>query len=176
MKKVLSKAVPIVLICIFFVMLIIVSNKKGDNHIIEEEESFYVQVPEAQRFFSTDSSFSLLPSHNEKYKVIYVFASWCPSCAKHIGLIQEVKGEYEMSVIGLSWDENQENLKEWLAKNSNPFEEIGALSSDLVMELGVSVLPAVFIIDQTSKIVYHDEGDIDETQFKNVLDKIDAVY
>jgi thiol-disulfide isomerase/thioredoxin len=99
-------------------------------------------------------------SKDWKGKVILVdfWATWCAPCVKALPRIKRVYKDYHdkgLEIVGVSWDDNHSKLKEFLANDPEMVwpqlyseETVKLDKHPLAKELGVVMIPAMFLIDR----------------------------
>ena len=101
--------------------------------------------------------------------ILDFFASWCQPCKKSIPHIMELNRKYGkqgLQILGLSLDEDNEDLIEFIA----PFKlnyPVALANEDLQTEYGLRSLPTLYIINKKGIVVEKFMGLTDEVQ-KNV--------
>jgi len=108
-----------------------------------------------------------------KYSIINFFASWCISCkAEHNSLLELAKND-KIKIFGVAWRDIDQNTRNYLAKNGNPYLKVGVDSKGIFAKsLGVGAMPESFIINPQGKIIYYQKGMIDEEFARFVLSLI----
>ncbi|MES2677921.1 MAG: redoxin family protein [Pseudomonadota bacterium] len=97
-----------------------------------------------------------------KYSLINVFASWCVSCVAEHDLLMQLARTNKINIYGVAWRDINENTKDYLAKNGNPYLKIGADNKGIFSKLlSVSGTPESFLIDPQGRVIYYWRGAID---------------
>jgi len=106
-----------------------------------------------------------------KYSLVNVFASWCFSCvAEHI-LLMEIARENKVNIYGVAWRDINENTKDYLAKNGNPYLKIGTDNKGIFSKLlSVSGTPESFLVDGKGRVIYYWRGAIDRKILNQLID------
>ncbi len=103
-----------------------------------------------------------------KYSLINVFASWCSSCAAEHSLLMELSRENKINIYGIAWRDINQNTKDYLAKNGNPYLKIGVDNKGIFSKLlSVSGTPESFLVDPNGRIINYWRGSIDKGQLPN---------
>lgn len=105
----------------------------------------------------TTTSGQTLSLANYKGHVLILdfFASWCVPCKRSIPHIMELNSKYGkqgLQILGLSLDEDKDDLIEFVA----PFKlnyPVALANEDLQSEYGIRSLPTLFVIDKKGIIV-----------------------
>lgn len=107
-----------------------------------------------------------------KVHLLNIFASWCVPCAVEAPQLAELRGQ-GVDVVGVAIRDRPEELKDFLARNGNPFSRIGADNvSAIQFALGSSGVPESFVIDGQGIIRYQHIGEIRPEQVPMILEKI----
>jgi len=106
-------------------------------------------------------------SNDGKPMIISFFATWCKPCHRELAAIHEVYADWVeetgVKLVAVSIDEGQNALKvapEVKAKGWE-FEVLLDPNGDFKRALGVNLIPAVFLLDGSGKIV------LTRTSYKN---------
>ena len=144
-----------------------------------------VAQPELKRFESMNKPFKLafksadgapIDVEKSKGKVVLIdfWATWCGPC---IASLPELIGVYEkfhdkgLEVIGISFDEDCDEMKRFVKKNKMPWPQFcdgGKYDNALNKEFGVRAIPTMYLIDKKGILR-------DIWARENLADKIEAL-
>lgn len=116
-------------------------------------------------------------SNDGKPFVITFFATWCKPCHRELKAIHEVYPDWQdetgMKVIAVSIDEGQNvnKVKPLVDASAWEYEVLLDSNGDFKRAMGVSTIPALFIIDGDGKIVDRHTGYTDGSE-ENIIEKI----
>ncbi len=80
-------------------------------------------------------------------RLLNLFASWCVPCIAEAPLLVALRRE-GVAIDGIAIRDRPEDIADFLARNGDPFERIGAdRESRVMMTLGSSGVPESFVID-----------------------------
>ena len=98
-----------------------------------------------------------------KYSLINVFASWCTSCLAEHSLLMELARGGKINIYGVAWRDINQNTKDYLQKNGNPYLKVGVDNKGIFSKLlSVSGTPESFLVNPQGRVVYYWQGAIDE--------------
>jgi cytochrome c biogenesis protein CcmG/thiol:disulfide interchange protein DsbE len=93
--------------------------------------------------------------------LINVFGSWCVSCRLEHPTLMALKAAGAAPIYGLDWKDDPADGAAWLARNGDPYEQVGGdREGRVALDLGVSGAPETFIIDKKGRIAYKQVGAI----------------
>ena len=116
-------------------------------------------------------------SNNGKPFIISFFALWCKPCLRELAAIHEVYADWQdetgMKLIAVSNDQGQDSYKVAPTVNGNGWEYEVLLdpNGDFKRAMGVSTIPAIFIVDGKGKIVSSRTGYTDGSE-KHLIEEI----
>jgi cytochrome c biogenesis protein CcmG/thiol:disulfide interchange protein DsbE len=165
MKKLLLISPLVILLVIVVAGLIALYQHNKNSSItakLQSGEKIFVpafSLPELYNQAATFSSQDL----TGKYSLINVFASWCLSCkAEHETLMQLARSN-KINIYGIAWRDINQNTKDYLEKNGNPYLKVGVDSKGIFSKLlSVSGTPESFLINPQGQVIYYWQGAIDE--------------
>ncbi len=107
---------------------------------------------------------------DEDVSIVNFFASWCVPCLAEHPLLQDLTTRYNIPIYGVAWNDNRQNIQNWLNKHGNVFKTvIMDNKQDLGLELGVYGIPETFIIDKKGIIRYRWAGVLTEELIKDEI-------
>ena len=95
--------------------------------------------------------------------VIDFWATWCQPCIRSIPLLNEISEEFAqrgVSFIGVSIDgpRNQSKIKPFAQSIGVTYPILRDMNSELMMELGVTAVPTLMLLDDEGELIYFHEG------------------
>lgn len=91
--------------------------------------------------------------------LVNVFASWCIPCRDEHPLLEALKAETGVRLLGINHSDAPENARAFLAELGNPYDAIGADRDRRVsIDWGVYGVPETFIVDRNGTIVFKHVG------------------
>jgi cytochrome c biogenesis protein CcmG, thiol:disulfide interchange protein DsbE len=108
-----------------------------------------------------------------KYSLINLFASWCFNCKAEHALLMEIYRSNKINIYGIAWRDINQNTKDYLAKNGNPYLKIGVDNKGILSKLlSVSGTPESFLVNPQGQVIYYWRGAIDEDALNKLLNVI----
>lgn len=109
---------------------------------------------------TTDGKAVDLSKYRGRVVLIHYWATWSDLCKGEIETLKQLQAKYGkagLSLVGVSVDNNPQELKVFLDKNRLPwpqvFEPGGLDGSRLANELGILTLPTMILVDKDGKVV-----------------------
>lgn len=116
-------------------------------------------------------------SNDGKPFIISFFALWCKPCQRELKAIAEVYDEWQeetgVKVYAISIDEaqNVHKVKPFIDQHEWEYEVILDSNSDFKRAMGVTMIPAVFIVDGEGNIVDSRNGYTDGSE-SHLIEKV----
>jgi cytochrome c biogenesis protein CcmG/thiol:disulfide interchange protein DsbE len=106
---------------------------------------------------------------NGKPRLINVYASWCLPCIAEAPQLMRLK-QAGVRIEGIAVRDTPEAMRQFLARNGDPYAAIGADKDGAVqLALGSSGVPETFIVDGRGRILDQHIGDIREDDVAGIL-------
>ena len=169
MSKKLLLASPLIILLTIAIIGIVSLYKHNQNRSIEDklQSGEEILLPkfslpdlyDSQKIFSNQDL-------KGKYSLINVFASWCVSCVAEHNLLMELSRKNSINIYGVAWRDINQNTKNYLTKNGNPYLKIGVDGKGIFSKiLSVNGTPESFIVNDQGRIIYYQKGAIDKRIF-----------
>jgi cytochrome c biogenesis protein CcmG/thiol:disulfide interchange protein DsbE len=102
-------------------------------------------------------------------RLVNIFASWCVPCIAEAPVLGELE-QRGVAIDGIAIRDKPEDVAEFLARNGDPYQRIGAdMRSSVQMALGSSGVPESFVVDGRGIIRYQHVGPIMPQDVQTVL-------
>lgn len=107
-----------------------------------------------------------------KVQLVNIWGTWCVSCKiEHPYLVQ--KAAEGVSIIGISYKDDNEAARRWLNDLGNPYAAIVVDEEGLLgLDLGVTGAPETFIVDAKGIIRYKHTGVITAANWSLIAEQI----
>ncbi len=171
--------IPLIVLILIFIVGVLTIYKIQDKK--ELEERFFSQkiidLPQfsLQNLFDDNDSLTNSDFTEKEYYLLNVFASWCTSCRAEHDILLKISNNKNINIYGIAFKDIDENTKQYLAYNKNPYKKVGidrrGELSDLLFVKGV---PETFLINKKSQIIYHHQGGLDQ-EFISLINKLTVV-
>ena len=113
------------------------------------------------------TSVSLDEIKSPSIKLVNFWASWCPPCrAEHPKLLE--LSEQGVQIIGVNFNDNEDNASLYLKESGNPFTSIAFdPSGKTAIDWGVTAPPETFIINSNGVVIFRFAGPLVGTDYEN---------
>jgi cytochrome c biogenesis protein CcmG/thiol:disulfide interchange protein DsbE len=106
-------------------------------------------------------------------RLVNIFASWCVPCIAEAPVLGELKAR-GVVIDGIAIRDRPEDVAEFLQRNGDPYQRIGAdMQSSVQMALGSSGVPESFVVDGRGIIRYQHVGPIMPQDLDTVLAELE---
>lgn len=108
------------------------------------------------------------------YRLINLFASWCPPCIAEFPLLEQLRQD-GIEVIGIAWKDKEAPIDRLFAKHKSPFTTVYLDSEGAYgIGLGIRGLPESFLIDPNGVIIAHYPGILVADELADIRAKVTA--
>lgn len=98
-----------------------------------------------------------------KYSIINFFASWCTTCHAEHEALMRLKQEGIVDIYGVAWRDINDNTKDYLEKNGNPFTKIATDNKAIFSKItGIKAVPETLIVDSSGKVIFKYQGNLED--------------
>jgi DsbE subfamily thiol:disulfide oxidoreductase len=110
------------------------------------------------------------PDH---YSAVNFWASWCHPCREEMPWLQELRTRANIRIYGISYVDNRDDARNFLATYGNPFYAVGEdPRGTLAIEWGLTGVPETFFFDDQGNVIYRHIGSIEQEDITFIMDKI----
>jgi cytochrome c biogenesis protein CcmG/thiol:disulfide interchange protein DsbE len=179
-----NKFLPLILLLSFIVMIGVSTYKiNAKQHLDKENKT--ENTPTIGSFFKVDISlpdFSLSDLSNQndyfskkdligKYSVINIFASWCVTCQAEHEILMRLKQEGIIDIYGIAWRDINENTKNYLVENGDPFTKVASDNKGIFGKIiGIKAVPETLIVNQEGKVIMRYQGNLQDFSIDEIKD------
>tara|TARA_B100000965_G_C19556460_1_gene742456 strand:- start:387 stop:905 length:519 start_codon:yes stop_codon:yes gene_type:complete len=165
-KKILFFSVILSTLFIFFILF---KGLYNQNYYVPKTITKSLISFKAEDFFTKEKLNSDQFILDNKYIIINIWASWCVPCLKEHKYLMSLKKNNNFKLIGLNYKDKENNAKQFIAKNGNPYELIlSDKNGTIAIELGAFGVPETFVIHE-KKIIKKYIGPLDEKNIFEIL-------
>lgn len=100
-----------------------------------------------------------LDAYKGKFVLIDFWASWCAPCRKKHPAMKGLQKKYQgknFAIVGISIDKDENDWRKAVEKDEITWDNALDLDRKVSTEIGVQVIPAVYLLDGTGKILATD--------------------
>lgn len=102
--------------------------------------------------------------------IVNIWASWCAPCRAEHPLLEKLKTEHGVKIIGINFKDNPDNAQKFIKKYGNPFFKVGAdVDGLLTLNWGLRGVPETFVINADGKIIYKHQGELKTQDLDSLL-------
>jgi len=151
--------------------------QKKQERISEKEEKAFEPEEQISEESNFEYDFTLkgldgktysLSDFKGKIVLLDFWATWCPPCRRAIPYLCEIYKDFKdkgLVILGISLDQEIEDLKEFLAENEIPYPIL--LADDNVRRLfEIEAIPTLFLFTQDGRVIYKEVGFAEENMEK----------
>jgi len=104
------------------------------------------------------------------------FASWCIPCANEAAMLGQLAAR-GLTIWGIAYEDNAQNLKQFLGTNGNPYQRIAAdADGATAINWGVYGVPETYLIDRTGIVRWRYAGALTDDVVSGMLNPLLAQY
>lgn len=161
---------------VFMVLVIVFWSQLGHDSSELESALLGKSFPEFQLTELKDGSALTRDSVAGKVALVNIWASWCAACKFEHPVFNQLS-EQGVRIIGISYKDNQNAAKKWLADLGDPYVfNIVDRQGSLGIDLGVYGAPETYLIDKQGVIRHKHVGIVDMNVWQNTLKPLYEQY
>ncbi len=158
-----------VILSTLFIFFILFKGLYNQNYYIPKNTTKNLISFKAEDFFTKEKLTSDQFFLNNKYIIINIWASWCIPCLKEHKYLMSLRKNNNFKLIGLNYKDKENNAKQFIKKNGNPYELIlSDRNGTISIELGAFGVPETFVIHE-KKIIKKYIGPLDQQNIFEIL-------
>ena len=105
-----------------------------------------------------------------RVSLVNVWASWCVPCHDEAPLLNALRADRRLQIIGINYKDVTDNARRFLGRYGNPFDAVGVDANGRgAIEWGVYGVPETFIVGRDGRIAYKLVGPITADNIEAVL-------
>ncbi len=87
--------------------------------------------------------------------VLNVWGTWCPGCREEHESLLAIAKETDIPIIGISWKDDRQLARDWLAQLGNPYRVVGVdPDGKIAIDWGVYGAPESFLVGANGRILH----------------------
>ncbi len=104
-----------------------------------------------------------------KYSLINLFASWCTTCRAEHQVLMRLKSEGIIDIYGVAWHDINQNTKDYLSKEGDPFTRVAADNQAIFTKfVGTQAIPETLLVNDEGVVVWRYKGNLEETAIAEI--------
>lgn len=115
----------------------------------------------------------LISQNKGKAIFITIFATWCPACRQEMPGIIKIQQKYSkepVTFIGISLEDNEENLQNYIKQSKITFP-VYLAGSTIPSMFSIKAIPHNIIYDKKGNLVVNNAGIVSENELDSMLNK-----
>lgn len=157
----------LVIISLFFGVFYFGLSHNGGPQNIKKRDIPVFSMP---ALFKDDGFLTSEDIKNNAPLIVNIWASWCAPCRAEHPILEQLKTEHNVKIIGINFKDDPANAQKFIEKYGNPFFKIGAdVDGLLTLDWGLRGVPETFVINADGKIVYKHQGELKTNNIENLL-------
>lgn len=93
------------------------------------------------------------------WTLVNVWGSWCVACRVEHQTLLMIKQQSVIPIIGIDWNDDATDAREWLAQLGNPYSAVGVdPGGRTAIDWGVYAAPESFLVSPSGTVMYKQVG------------------
>lgn len=140
---------------------------KPDNSVKINSAIIGREAPQLTYYELGDNIPFSLHDFKGKFILVNIWASWCIPCHQEVPILQQLKNEKDIIIVGLNYRDEISSANNFIKKYNHLFDYSARLTnSKEVVAWGIFGIPESFLIDREGKIIYKKLGPLTEEDLK----------